>query len=77
MITVRLLREDPTPILLPVTNTDTRDHAACICIGYLPDLSLETSHSQEVAKEAMHDLRQTYMDTIFDAIEECGEHGFI
>ena len=25
----------------------------------------------------MHDLRQACMGTIFDAIEECGEHGFI
>ena len=70
-------RRSYIPILLSVANTDTRDHAACICIGYLPDLSLETSHSQEVAKEAMHDLRQACMGTIFDAIEECGEHGFI
>ena len=70
-------RRSYIPIILSVANTDYRGHAACICIGYLPEFSLETTHSTDAAKNAMHELRQACMGAIFDAIEECGQHGFV
>ena len=70
-------RRSYVPIILSVANTDSRCHAAAVCIGYLPDLSLESTNNRDDAKEAMHELRQAIMGAIFDAIDECGQHGFI
>ena len=70
-------RRSYIPIVVSVANTDARCHAACICIGYLPDLCLESTHSTDDAKGAMHELRQACIGAIFDAVEECGQHGFM
>ena len=69
-------RRSYTPILISVGNTDYAGLHSCVCIGYLPQLSLASVSSKEDAKVVMHELRQACVGAIVDIIEANAVDGF-
>jgi hypothetical protein len=69
-------RRSYTPIIVSVGNTDYCGLNSCICIAYMPVLDIGPAIDPEIAKEAMHQLRQACISVIVDVIESCGKTGF-
>ena len=70
-------RRSYTPVLISVGNSDYCGRESCVCIAYMPEIVIKgAAQNLDVAKEAMHELRQACIGAIVDVIEACAEHGF-